>query len=576
MTDWLKSYPHRMLASSGRDSLAVSVRAIVAARRVVASACRSKDFYWVACLCLVAVAGYLRFRGLSDNSLRFDEAVAAHNSRGSLWEVLPNTRHANSSPIVYPLVLYAVQLVESSAFSVRAVPAAAGTMAVAALVFLLPRVGVARPVAFLAGVMLTVSAEAIRHAQDAREYSVDALLAVLMIVGLLRYSRDGKRVLLCAALFTAPLLQYGLVLLGIGVLGTAVVLTPPRSLCMEEVGFRRGASDNRQRVVWSWLGKRVGLLWPGACLLAGCAISWWLTLRFQRWEEGQPYVSYLGEYYFLEKYAVGPVVDFTASRTLRLLDYHLPKEIVVPVVFALIIGVLASPSCRRICFNPVIVLFLFVVAIANFAALEGAYPLGPIRQNIYLGPVIFLAAASAFHMSAYLPAQSLRKWLSPALLVAAVAAIAYVGGREFHNTRVRLPFNYVESALDVLDEQVRPGDLIYLDLSASPIARFYQRQDQENFIYEGCEWDATVEECLYYVLTQVKPETKRLWLLHIHALSIDYKLLEVVHPSISIEQHFDARRTRLWLITNPHLLKESPDRLAEVVPGMDAVLINTD
>ena len=58
---------------------------------------------------------------------------------------------------------------------------------------------------------------AIRHAQDAREYSIDALLAVLLIAGLLWYLRDGRKALLGVALFVAPLLQYGLVLFGVAV-----------------------------------------------------------------------------------------------------------------------------------------------------------------------------------------------------------------------------------------------------------------------------------------------------------------------------------------------------------------------
>ena len=551
-----------------RDSLAVSVRPIAAARRVVASACRSKDFYWVACLCLVAVAGWLRFRGLSDVLLWYDEAVAANNSRGSLGEVLINTRTRNSSPIVYPLILYAVQLVESSAFSVRLVPAAASTMTVAALVFLLPRVGVARPAAFLAGVMLMVSDEATLHAQDAREYSVDALLAVLMIAGLLKYSRDGKRVLLCAALFTAPLLQYGLVLFGIGVLGTAVVLTPPRSLCMEGE-LRGGASDNRQRVVWSWLGKRVGLLWPGAFFLTACAISWWLTMRFQGKVRGY---SYLSESFFQGKYSVSSIVDFIVDQTSRLLDYHLPnvhlpKAFVALAVFALIVGVLAFPSSRKVCSKPVIVLFLFAVAIANFAAVLGWYPLGSIRQCIYLGPVIFLAAASAFHAAAYSPAQSFRRWLAPALLVAAAVAVTYFGGREFLNSNFRPPQDDLISALDVLDERGWPGDVVYLGHLVAPTVSFHRGEGDGNFIYEECKFYSRGEECLVEALRNTKPETKRLWLLQARTSAIDYEQLEPTHPSASIELAFDMGTTRLWLINNPHLLKESHDRLAEILPA---------
>ena len=103
---------------------------------------RSKTrLYYAACICLLIAAAALRFYDLPGGSLGYDEAVAANNSRGSLGEVLDRTRNNNSSPILYPIVLYAVQKVESSRTSVRIVPAIASVLTVAALLFLLPRVG---------------------------------------------------------------------------------------------------------------------------------------------------------------------------------------------------------------------------------------------------------------------------------------------------------------------------------------------------------------------------------------------------------------------------------------------------
>ena len=145
--------------------------------------------YYAAAICLLVVAAALRFYDLPGNFITFDEAVAANNSRGSLSSVLARTRDSNSSPILYPLVLYAVQKVESSPLSVRIVPAAASVLTVAVLLFLLPRVGVSRWASFIAAILAMGSVNAIWNAQDVREYSVDALVAVLMIVGLLSYLR---------------------------------------------------------------------------------------------------------------------------------------------------------------------------------------------------------------------------------------------------------------------------------------------------------------------------------------------------------------------------------------------------
>ena len=555
--------------------LTASTKTIVAARRAVTSAPRGELFYFVVGLCLVVVAAWLRFRGLSVNSLWYDEAITANYSRGSLLGALGNTRNYDTFPILYPLILYAVQLVESTTFSVRAVPAAAGTMTVAALVFLLPRVGIARPAAFLAGLMLTVSPEEIQNSQDARGYSVDALLAVLMIFGLLKYKQDGSRTLLCAALFAAPLLQYGLVLFGMGVLGTAVFFPPPP---LEKEPCREHRIPVRTSL-WSWLDKRRGLVWPSAWFLSGCVVSGWLTLRFQYRENG--FVPLL-EYYYRGKYTIGSVADFMASQTWELLRYHLlpyfqdieNERLLSAVVMLAIVVLVGFPSCRKILSpNPVIVLFLFAVAIANFAAVLGWYPLGGIRQNIYLGPVIFLAVASVFHTVVYLPARSLRSWLAPALLAAAVAVVLFIGVRYDRNGE-RPSYNFAVSALEVLDERVRPGDVIFVDDRITPTVKFYQGQDQENFIYWGCLIDAPAEVCFVNALKQIEPKTKRLWMFHSRSYVLDYERLELVHPSISTERHFYAFHTHLWLITNPNLLKESKDRLADVIPGLDVSLID--
>ena len=130
-------------------------------------------------VCLLVVAAGLRFHDLSEKSVWYDEVVAASNASGALSEVVLHTRNRNSSPILYPLALWAVQKADVSAFSIRILPATASVLTVAALLFLLPRAGVNRWAAFLAALLATLSVAAIEHAQDAREYSIDALLAAL-------------------------------------------------------------------------------------------------------------------------------------------------------------------------------------------------------------------------------------------------------------------------------------------------------------------------------------------------------------------------------------------------------------
>ena len=220
--------------------------------------------YYAAAVCLLVVVAALRFYNLPGNTMTFDEATAANNSRGSLQEVIDNTRNRNTSPVLYPLVLFAVQEVESSALSVRIVPAAASVLTVAVILFLLPRFGVSRWAAFIAALLAAVSVNAIWNAQDVREYSVDALVAVLMTAGLLSYLRGKRRhrgiyVLFCASLFIGPLVQYGLVLFGAAVLGTLAFMEGKtfwfrRASLRDGLRFRQGRVWNKIRYLTWPLG----------------------------------------------------------------------------------------------------------------------------------------------------------------------------------------------------------------------------------------------------------------------------------------------------------------------------------
>ena len=227
--------------------------------------------YILACICIVSAAAILRFNDLPLNSLWFDEAIAANNAKGSFSELIWNTRHRNSSPIGYPLILYVIQNWQSSTLSVRIVPAVSSVLTVTILARLLPCVGLGRRTALLAALLAALSANAIIHAQDAREYSIDALVAVILVVGLLAFLRENRRVLLCSGLFVSPLLQYNLVLFSAAILGTALI-------------HLQGASSFRANTTGRPVPEKSrtisDLAWPLACLVAGCVATTLITLRF--------------------------------------------------------------------------------------------------------------------------------------------------------------------------------------------------------------------------------------------------------------------------------------------------------
>ncbi len=504
-------------------------------------------WYLAACVCLLIVTSGLRFYDLPGNSLWLDEAKAANFARGSLSETVANTQCCNSSPILYPVVLWAVQKVESSAFSVRLVPAAASVLTVAAILFLLPRVGVNRKVAFLAALMAVFSERAIWHAQDVREYSIDALLAALMIAGLLWYLRDGRKALLCAALLVGPLVQYGLVLFGAAVIGAAIILPHPQSLAGQEY-------DSGGNRVWNWLKERLGLAWPGVFFLVGCNITFLVTLQYQ-WTEGGFGASYLGAYYYDGSFSdVRYMLDFIVSNGGGLLGFHFSKYVAYPALAAFGVLLLASVKNRRI--DAITVVLLIAVAVSIGAALARIYPYGETYQTMYLGPILFLAFGLAFYSAADLMASLVgRKWLAQGLLAVVAGLIIYAGVNDIRQNSPYLEHENVKAILAVLDEEAREDDVVYISSGAFAAVEFYQRPMPENYYYGRCGRSASMEECVEDMLGQITSPTQRIWVAFTHGENGEWSQVEFLDNRIELRQVVDERRASLYLVENLYVLR---------------------
>ncbi len=442
-------------------------------------------------MCLLIVAAGLRFYDLPGTSVSSDEAIASNNSSGALSEVIPGTNCCNTSPILYPLALWAVQKVDVSAFSLRVLPAAASVLTVAVMLFLLPRLGVARGAAFLAALLATLSVEAIRHAQDAREYSIDTLLAVLMTAGLLWYLRDGRKALLCVSLLLAPLLQYGLVLFGVAVLGAAVILLPSTLAASEGNSIR------------NWIERRIGLVLPAVCFLVGCAISYAVTLRYQWQEGGFASGGYLSEYYYQGKFDAPAIFEFSIDGIWSLLTYHLTGVVAMAALatFSIILVARLLRKFRgKFPDSAIAVLFSLCIAVSVGAALLSIYPLGDIRANLYLGPIVFLTVGVAFHWTAdSLSSLTRRAWLAPALVVAAVGATALAGVSDIRrqDNLYHHKGHNAEAVLAFLEENVEEGDMVYIDYHLVSMMKFYQDEKPSSYHYgkAGC-WPTLEERCI--------------------------------------------------------------------------------
>ena len=469
--------------------------------------------YRAAAAAVLLLAAALRFHGLSDGFLTYDEAVAALNSREALSSVLDSTRAANSSPILWPLALWVAQQVEPTNFSVRFLSAVCSSLTVAAILFFLPGAGVPRWAALCAGALAALSAPAIVAAQGAREYSADALLAVLLIAGLLRFVRTGGRALLSVTLFLAPQVQYGLVLFGSAVLATAAFF-----------GGGGGASPGERRETPGGLRGRAGLLLPAFSLAASSVAAYLLTLRFQISRETSLGFRYLSSYY----YDGGPgdsvpVLSFVSSRVWDLVSSLLPGPVAAALlgsmgVIALFAawrrfrGIVSLPRSTAEPTEPggarspeaiVSTLFAAALLIAVAMALLRLYPLGGIRQTTYLGPVVWVTTGLVFRRIAERRGSLFPRRARPVVLagfvLAGVAAAGVALARESPWGRSGAPDRLVAH----LDERVRAGDLVYVSGEAEPVIRFYRSGATPN--YAGGIWCSDFRQCaqdLFELLTR--------------------------------------------------------------------------
>ena len=469
-------------------------------------------WYAIVAVSLLAVAAALRFYELGQPLAHIDEVALSNNSAGTLAEVIQYTRERNSSPLLYPLILWAVQQVDLSPFSIRLLPALSGVLTVG-VILLLPRFGVRREAALLAAILATLSPVAIYEARGAREYGIDALVVALLIAGVLWRRHQGRKALLCAALLVAPLLQYGLVLFGIAALGAAALLP-----AIPKVG-RTHTERSRPERMMDWLRRRIGLAVPAAFFLAGCAISYLTTLRQQVELVGVGFgdYDYYRGLYFNDAYQIVPVLEFVVATAWNIARYHLPLVVILAALSAVAIGLVAAgagPLCRRRGWRfpqtergrggghgaVIATLFLLAMALAVGAGLTVYYPAAPTRHITYLGPAVFLCCGGALAAAIPLLAGSIRglagstrgrarrlaaaglrrERLTPALTAAAALLLA---GASVSALRQDSPYQIPNAAdyFAILEQSVQEDDIVYLSWPEKNVMVFY-------YTYYGWTW----------------------------------------------------------------------------------------
>lgn len=332
--------------------------------------------YWTACILLTLFAAALRFNGLGASGLSHDEFVETLSARGNIREIIEETRHVNSAPILYPLILAGVQKIDISSVSIRFIPALSGTLTVAALALLIPASGIRRTTAFLAATLASVSAPAIQLAQDAAHpYTLDTLLIVIILASGLLYLRGRGKYLFFPALFIAPILHYGIPLFCVAILITLFV--------KRWLDLRLGTGGRKA------LGSAVVFtLWPALFLVAGGTLTYYITLSYHG--TGFESDGILESWYYQgDPSNIAAILEFSGDHIFRMIDYHTNNLAFVLLAMTII----AIVTRRKIHGGSITVLFFFSMAVAAIAAVWGLYPLGDIHQTMAWSPVIFIVIA---------------------------------------------------------------------------------------------------------------------------------------------------------------------------------------
>jgi len=191
---------------------------------------------------ITLLGGFLRFYNLGRESLWLDEGTSiwiAHLNWHSLWKLL-STSEANMAP--YYLLLHFWILCGDSEAIARSLSALAGTATIAVVFLLGQRMFNARA-ALIASFLLALNTFHIRYSQEARGYSLAALLTAVSCLFLVRaIQRESRFDWLCYVLVSAlSVYAHFFAALVIAAQWISFVALPPRSIRWRQLALCVGA-----------------------------------------------------------------------------------------------------------------------------------------------------------------------------------------------------------------------------------------------------------------------------------------------------------------------------------------------
>ena len=327
---------------------------------------------------------------------------------------------------------------------------------------------------------------------------------------------------------------------------------------------------------------RVALVGPAGCFLVGCALSYAVTLRYQWHQPNFTTDAYLAPYYYQGKFDALAIFEFAIAGGWRLFTYHLSEVVAIAAISALALLLVATFRGKfqgKLSDRAIAVLFALCLAISVAAALLGVYPLGEIRQVIYLGPLVFLAAGVAFYGAAgCLAGLTRRGWLAPTLAGVAAGVIVLAGGDAIGRN---LDWLYASQdkgreILTVLKERAQEEDVIYVDYLMQAGMEFHQKTPiGQNVVYGAASCRNSPDLCFQEIIAATSPPagSGKLWLILEGGWRAPYQpdliALQALAGHVSVEHIVSGGSPNLYRIEDTKSLIEvaaATDMLKNIKP----------
>lgn len=471
---------------------------------------------------IVAVGALLRFHHLDLKSLWYDEAQTYHLVQGTLAETFQRNTTENSAPPFFPLLLALVTGANATETALRLPAVIAGILAIPGL-WVLARQYLPGPLALVPPLLVAIAPTQLEFSQQVREYSLSFTISILLILAYQRFLNvpSARRALgLALILALGLLIQYGLGLLaaGLGLVACVELWLRPEQRAQE----RR---TNLRRWVLAQL--------PGGLVVGFLAVT---TLPGQRAAMAPGLVTYLADRHWdgtaagLYTLLAGPRADFV--------NFAFPSRLMLALTAVGVLLWLVNRTRWRVAG------FLLVpVALTVLTALVGVYPFGGIRQDLFLLPLVYVAALEPLRWLANRFAAKAAPTIGAVLLATTLTALVLPRSLAFLNSTGPEPVGLLVQTLEQR-LAVSPGHPIYVYSGAVPAFRYYWAGRSE-------PWIAGTQ----------------------HRSGLDPSLADAALPAVQAEIRAELRKTGyLWLVVS-HITV--PDDAALLAPLQAEFVVST-